>query len=117
MEAAKQTFYIVIDAGHADVLHPKTDVNAGEIISGRDLVINTRPYLEYPLSKVVLTISQCVDALSLLEQCGWKLGNYEEMWAFVFVGNVQIGYIWLRQRKVEPWALGSGNETAAVAGS
>ncbi|KAL8919515.1 MAG: hypothetical protein Q9208_006707 [Pyrenodesmia sp. 3 TL-2023] len=109
LQEAKKTFQIIIDSGHIDLLHPKTDVNAAELLFVRDLVITTRPYLKYPWSKVVLTIRQCIEALSLLERCGWRMQNYEEMWAFIYLGKVQVGYIWLRQKVLESDTFGDGN--------
>lgn len=115
LQEAKDTFQLLIEGGGVDMLHPETDVSPGELIEGRDIIITTRPYLKYLWSKVVLNVQQCIDAVSLLERCGWLRGIYEEMWAFIWAGNVQIGYIWLMQEKMEPWMLGEGNVTAAAA--
>ncbi len=106
---------MVVKYGSADLVHPQEDFNAGELTEGRRLVITTRAYVKYPWSKVALVAEQCLDAVNLLERCGWRRGNYEEIWAFIWAGEVQIGYIWLMQEKVEPWVVEEGNVTAAAA--
>ncbi len=106
---------MVIKYGSADLVHPKVDFQAGELTEGRRLIITTRPYVKYPWSKVALVAEQCLDAVNLLERCGWRRKIYDEMWAFIWAGNVQIGYIWLMQEKTQPWMSGEGNATADAA--
>lgn len=41
------------------------------------------------------TCSQAQQAVDLLEYCGIAQGHFEEMWAYVFAAEKQVGYIWM----------------------
>lgn len=41
------------------------------------------------------TVQQAVEVVGLLEWCGVARGYGEEMWAYVFVAEVQVGYVWM----------------------
>lgn len=41
----------------------------------------------------VVTWSQALAAVNLLEFCGVRVGNYDEMWAYIYAEGKQIGYI------------------------
>ncbi|KAI4169498.1 MAG: hypothetical protein LQ343_005638 [Gyalolechia ehrenbergii] len=60
-----------------------------------NIVITVRPYKKYMFSKNRFSFFRASDAEQLIGYCGLDSQVYKEMWAFVFHGPQQIGYIWL----------------------
>lgn len=81
--------------------------------SNRHISISARGLRKHWWSRSPFTIWQAAVAVNLLERCGYAEEIYEEMFAYVFVGKVQVGYIWLKQG-FKP-DLGQGNGTADTA--
>ncbi|KAL8784831.1 MAG: hypothetical protein Q9213_003735 [Squamulea squamosa] len=49
----------------------------------------------------MFTLNQLLAALDMMELCGLARGIYQEMWAYVFVGEVQVGYVYVQRIDIE----------------
>ncbi len=110
LQMAKDLIRLVIDDGGAD--EPIREATLAWD-SHRHISISARGLRKHWWSRSPFTIWQAAVAVHLLELCGYAEEIYEEMFAFVFVGQVQVGYIWLKQGNTPE--LGQGNGTAGMA--
>ncbi|KAL8941351.1 MAG: hypothetical protein Q9216_002290 [Gyalolechia sp. 2 TL-2023] len=77
--------------------------------------LTVRPHKKYMFSKNRFSVFQASDAEQLIEYCGLQSQVYREMWAFVFRGPQQIGYIWLAESEVDASEPVAGTAANGVA--
>ncbi|KAI4233286.1 MAG: hypothetical protein L6R40_007124 [Gallowayella cf. fulva] len=59
------------------------------------IAITARHFRRRLLRYEIFTYEQVLQGIELLDFCGYGHENFEEMWAFVFVGGRQVGYLWM----------------------
>ncbi|KAL8923254.1 MAG: hypothetical protein Q9172_003196 [Xanthocarpia lactea] len=112
LEDAVRTLNLLIEEGDGDKNIPVPHYDITNIWETRMSLELWRRH-RFGIRHTGFTVNQALAAVELMQWCGVMKGHYSEMWAYVFAGGKQIGYVFYHRVDVYQGRDGR-NETAEL---